>query len=419
MQSQHSTKFLRRRKFLLVLPVLVLPFITLAFWAMGGGQVTGTRSGTATTQTGLNMELPGASFKEDKLVDKLGYYEKASDDSARMQELIRNDPYYTKADTAPGNRFLVSPGIYGETFDTNKSNDLNETKVYQKLTQLNTVLNEATSGTKQQSKSYLPSTTESPESAENIERLDQMMKSMNNVSTNEDGEMKQLNGMLDKILDIQHPERIKEKWKGKSAEQEGKVFVVSTEKPGANINLLDAGKQKSNIGNSNGFYGAAQMGNDNERRDAIEAVVHNEQLIVNGAVVKMRLLNDIYINGKLIPKDNFVFGTATLNNERLEISINSIRNEYTLFAVKMEVYDLDGLPGIYIPGAITRDVAKQSTDNALQSVALNSLDPSIGAQAATAGIEAAKTLLSKKVKLVKVQVKAGYRILLKDNQQSQ
>ncbi len=80
---------------------------------------------------------------------------------------------------------------------------------------------------------------------------------------------------------------------------------------------------------------------------------------------------------------------------------------------------MDGLAGIYIPGSITSDVAKQSTDNMLQSVALNSLNSSVGAQAASAGIEAAKTLLSKKVKLVKVQVKAGYKILLKDNNQKE
>jgi hypothetical protein len=35
-------------------------------------------------------------------------------------------------------------------------------------------------------------------------------------------------------------------------------------------------------------------------------------------------------------------------------------------------------------------------------------------QAANAGIQAAKSLISKKVKLVKVTVKAGYKILLKD-----
>ena len=101
------------------------------------------------------------------------------------------------------------------------------------------------------------------------------------------------------------------------------------------------------------------------------------------------------------------------------MNINSVRYQHSLYPVKLEVYDIDGLPGIYIPGAINRDVAKQSTDNALQSVALNSLDPSIGAQAASAGIEAAKTLLSKKVKMIKVEVKAGYKILLKDNNQQQ
>jgi len=80
----------------------------------------------------------------------------------------------------------------------------------------------------------------------------------------------------------------------------------------------------------------------------------------------------------------------------------------------MELYDMDGLPGIYIPGAIARDVAKQSTDNSLQMMELTSLDPSFKAQAATAGIGAIKSLLSRKVKLVKVMVKAGYKVLLKD-----
>jgi hypothetical protein len=47
------------------------------------------------------------------------------------------------------------------------------------------------------------------------------------------------------------------------------------------------------------------------------------------------------------------------------------------------------------------------------------LNPSIGVQAASAGISAAKNLLSKKVRLIKVTVKAGYRVLLwdKNNQE--
>ena len=82
--------------------------------------------------------------------------------------------------------------------------------------------------------------------------------------------------------------------------------------------------------------------------------------------------------------------------------------------MELSVYDMDGLDGIYIPGAITRDVAKESADRSIQSIGLTSLDPSLSAQAAGAGIEAAKTLLSKKVRLIKVVVKAGYQVLLRD-----
>ena len=101
------------------------------------------------------------------------------------------------------------------------------------------------------------------------------------------------------------------------------------------------------------------------------------------------------------------------------ISIESIRYRSALFPVELSAYDADGMQGIYIPGAITRDVAKQSGERAIQSFGLGTLDPSLGAQAASAGIETARSLLSKKVKLVKVTVKAGYRVWLKDEQKDQ
>ncbi len=63
---------------------------------------------------------------------------------------------------------------------------------------------------------------------------------------------------------------------------------------------------------------------------------------------------------------------------------------------------------------MTRDVAKQSADNGLQLMELSSMDPSLKAQAAAAGISTVKTMLNRKVKQVKVMVKAGYKVLLKD-----
>jgi len=48
----------------------------------------------------------------------------------------------------------------------------------------------------------------------------------------------------------------------------------------------------------------------------------------------------------------------------------------------------------------------------ISGMGITTLDPSLGAQAAAAGIQTAKTLLSKKVKAVIVTVRAGHRVLL-------
>ena len=156
-QKTHSQKFLRQRKFLLVLPLLVLPFLTLMFWVLGGGKVNHANAQEA--QNGLNMQLPGANLKDDKPLNKLSYYEKAASDSLKLQQLMENDPYYKRHGntdiSAHQGMDTSSIGIkYGNNIVSRRSstishsttyNDPNETKVYQKLAQLDDALNKASS----------------------------------------------------------------------------------------------------------------------------------------------------------------------------------------------------------------------------------------------------------------------------------
>lgn len=438
-QKTHSQKFLRQRKFFLVLPLLVLPFMTLMFWALGGGKVTNANA--QQSQQGFNMQLPGANLKDDKPLDKLSYYEKAASDSLKLQQLMENDPYYIQrvnADTPTlpvmdtstigtkyGNNIAIkrsSTANHGSTYA-----DPNETKVYQKLAQLDAALNKA-STSQVNSEDNIRKTNpinNTSVNSEDIDRLEQMMQTMSQKD-GADPEMQQLNGMLEKILDIQHPDRIREKIKQTSETKKGQVFAVAVNNDNA-ISLLDNigtknYRDKTNLhfpAQSNNFYSLDDTASLYDSQNSIQAVIHETQTLVDGSTVKLRLGNDIYINGVLIPKDNFIFGTADLNGERLGIKINSIRYRNSLFPVELSVFDMDGMDGIYIPGAITRDVAKQSADRAVQQIGFTKLDPSIGAQAASAGIEAAKTLFSRKVKLVKVTVKAGYQVLLRDEKQKQ
>lgn len=412
MKEKRSAVFLRRRKMFLVLPALVLPFITMAFWALGGGR--GSDEKSQTINTGLNVQLPDANLKDDPKADKLAFYKEADSDSLKNEELLRNDPYY-KDTSAPIANMLTPTGDSSYHIEShlgalnyspyNKSADNNEQKIYQKINEINKQINQPESHPV--SSSRLPLT---PTNDQDISKLQDMMQAINDQQDT-DPEMQQLNGALERILDIQHPERVKEKLKEKSLKNKEQVFIITRDVSKNNVGLLNVGKSVPIPKNE--FF-SLEEDTASDEQNTVEAVVHQTQTLVNGAVVKMRLLDDIYVNGSLIAKGNFVFGIAQLNDERLEITVNSIRNNNSLFPVKLEVYDMDGLPGIYIPGAISREVAKQSADNGLQIMELSSMDPSLKAQAAATGISAAKSLFSKKVKQVKVIVKAGYKVLLRD-----
>jgi conjugative transposon TraM protein len=390
----------RKAKALLVMPLFIIPLIILAFWAAGGGR---NETQSQRDISGLNMQLPNAYLKDDAKENKLSFYEESEKDSARLREMIKTDPFYrieVAKDTA-----IMSFNNGKNYFQPGDYTDPNEEKVYRKLAELNQQLN---SNAK---KSPVKDKVNEPLHREDVDRLEDLMQDMRGNKEN-DPELEQLNGMMEKILDIQHPERVKN-LPVKHAVDFQKLFTVNKDPLNASISLLSKNVE---VVSTIGFY---SLDNDEifEKQNAIEAVVHENQTLVSGAVIKLRLLNDIEVDRVIIPRDNFVYGTCTLSGERLYIEINSIRSGSSLYTVKMEVYDMDGLPGIYIPGAITRDAIKNSTDNSLQMVNMTSVDTSIAAQATSAVVNAAKSLLSKKINLVSVNVKSGYRILIKNKNQ--
>lgn len=419
-QKEKSLKVLKQRKLLLVLPLLVLPFITVIFWALGGGKMDAANV-AGPQQKGFNIKLPNANLKEGHALDKMNYYDLATLDSAKLDELIKKDPNYLsqsfQVDSTEDSSAIALRKRRGG-LNTSVYRDPNEEKVHQKLEALQKAINAPVSiPSSNRNYTKYEKSKESLFNSNEVDRLEQMMESMSNGQDNSDPELQQLGGMLESILDIQHPDRVQEKLKKASEAERGRVFAISTREQETPVTSLQNKSPAATESTPNRFYSLEEPENVDSVENAVKAVIHETQTIVNGTTVKLRLLNDIFISGVKIPKDNFMYGVASLKGERLTIKINSIRYNNSLFPVDLSVYDMDGLIGIYIPGAINRDVAKASADRSMQTLGVASLDDSWGSQAAGVGIEAAKSLLSKKVKMVKVIVKAGYQVLLRDEKQ--
>jgi conjugative transposon TraM protein len=429
--NPYSARFLRQRKFFMVLPLLVSPFLIILFIALGGGRGGGAKGQKPKASQGLSLVLPDAHFKIGKEPGKFELYETAARDSIRIREAIRKDAYYkpeklvesVEALPEPEKLFEKNSSKYSRSSLSNLrmpsteslEEPTTESKIMEKLTQLKAVMNDKTvSGNGAPSHSnYSVQPVELTERNPDIDKMEKMEKMMAAIKNEpgEDPELKDLNTMLDKIEAIQHPENKPDSLRGKPLQNREEVFAVRNENPVPDNFSNDSSQQS-------GFYGLGEEGvpdEENSKQNAIEAIIPETETLVAGSTVKLQLMNDVNINGNPISKAQWVYGTASINNERLKISIHSIRSGNSILPVALEAYDMDGMEGIYIPGSISRESAKQSSDQAIGSIGLAGLDPSIGAQAANAGIQAAKTLLSKKIKLIQVSVAAGYRVLLKDN----
>ncbi len=329
---------------------------------------------------GLNSKLPAAA--ETKELNKLEMYLQAEKDSAMKKEQRSNDPYHKavieqntdKADKRLLTQYKPSGGMHFDVAPKAQPTERTEKDIDQKIQLLYQTLN----------------TTDRKNSTDKVV-LDNEKQQTNNTpplggkggdskggeGKGGDPELKQLEGMLDKLIDIQHPELVKERY----------------------------GKKDSSVVAS---VGKALI------KHSVTAVVHNTQVVSNGSTIKIRLTEAMVIGDKTIPKGNFLFGTCTLNNERLTVQLTNLTSQNEVIPVVLSVYDLDGIEGIYIPGNLSREVVKEGTDQAISSFNLNSYDPSLTGQVASAGLQATKALLSKKVKLIRVTVKAGHHVLLQN-----
>ena len=436
-KKKHSQQFLMRRKFLMMLPLLTLPFVTMIFWALGGGKGNNVTAQTATKQRGLNLKLPEAKLKSEKGFNKLSFYEQATLDSEKILKERKLDPYWNKYSLSNKkaedpfhlnqNDFKLSQLSNRElkaSLNADGNIDSNEAKVYAKLQQLNAQLNKASTkptATKFNDLNHLQKSERAYNASKDIDRLEEMMYAMKQGADN-DSEMEQLNNILNKILAIQDPENIPDTVQKKRSKTQ--TYNVSLNEKGTKVSLMQSHIDTTipvvSSAQHNSFYPLDDTtSNIINQENVVKAIIPETQTLVAGSTVKLLLSNDISVKGITIPENTYIYGTVTLNNERLKISITSIHYQDDILPVSLEVHDLDGLAGIYVPGSIGRDVAKQSTDQAVNSIGITTLNPSLAAQATSAGIQAAKTLVSRKVKLVKVTVKAGYQVLLKDNNPKQ
>jgi conjugative transposon TraM protein len=147
---------------------------------------------------------------------------------------------------------------------------------------------------------------------------------------------------------------------------------------------------------------------------AIPAEIASPQKVMQGSVVEVRLLDSVVLNGQRIPKGHTLFGLASFSNQRMNLEIKNIRLGNQVIPVNLTVYDKrDVMVGVFAPEALLSEAIASGGTGAIGSLGISGFD--LTTQLAGAGIDAAKSLLTKKIKRIKQPIKAGYALLIRDN----
>jgi hypothetical protein len=351
----------RKLAMLLVLPVFVLLFSALGFYALGGGR--GKDAGNAAAKAGINTSLPGAKLKKGASPGKMGLYDQAQRDSAGRRTHSASGAFAALGWDTAGMRKAVSL--------PSGSTPASEAKIKEKLAEINRQVNlppvKAGLGP--------PATVAADPSSAELERMEALLKQKEGASA-PDPEMAQLNAMLDKIQQIQNPALVREKLK-----QEGEKVMV---KPDSAFK-------------------------------AIPALIDGNQKVAPGGVVRLKLADSVTVGRVHYAKGQALSGSCNVTNQRLLLDVRTVRLGTSIIPVNFTVFSLDGLAGIPAPEAELGEAAGQGVSNAAGGMEFLPVDNSLSVQAATAGISAAKNLLSKKVRRIRVKLHGGQAVLLRIN----
>ena len=152
-------------------------------------------------------------------------------------------------------------------------------------------------------------------------------------------------------------------------------------------------------------------------RNTISACVATEQTVMDGQSVRLRTLEPMWVGNSLLPKNTTIVGKARLQGERLEIAIDNIEALGCIMEVELAVYDTDGQEGINIPNSLESDALKEIGANMGSTVGSSiNISTDAGAQIVSdvgrGLLNGVSQYFTKKVREVKVHLKAGYKVML-------
>ena len=188
--------------------------------------------------------------------------------------------------------------------------------------------------------------------------------------------------------------------------------VSGLQVPMSDAGFIAAYSQPRNFGFNTAVGTGSLMG-----KNTILACIHEDQSVMDGQNVRLRLLEPLQAGHIRMPKNSLLSGTARVQGERMDINISSLEYEGNIIPVELVVYDSDGQKGLSVPSSLEMQALNEGMANIGAGLGSSfTVNQNAGAAIVsdlTRGVlQGGSQYLSKKFRTVKVNLKANYKVML-------
>lgn len=130
-------------------------------------------------------------------------------------------------------------------------------------------------------------------------------------------------------------------------------------------------QKKLNVSKSEGATGYFNTIVPESEESFIRAIIDQNITGYAGSRLRIRLLDDINVGRFLIKKGTYIYAQISgFSGQRVNLTISSIFQNNNILPVRLDVYDNDGLPGLYVPASAFREFSKVLGGDASQGMTI-------------------------------------------------
>lgn len=124
----------------------------------------------------------------------------------------------------------------------------------------------------------------------------------------------------------------------------------------------------SKYGTGQGAFNTIRPENNNT---FIQAIIDENITGYADSRLRIRLMDDLLVGQHIVKKGTHVFAKVSgFSGQRVLLTITSIMHENNILPVRLEIYDNDGSPGLYVPASAFREFSRELGGNTTQGITL-------------------------------------------------